>query len=765
MKHSPDNTLPVSPLRAAIALLSVIFAWGLLLPSIAAAGEPTLGFNRDIRPILSENCFYCHGPDPKHRDGKFRLDDRDSAIKKNAIVPGKPDSSELIKRINTADADDVMPPPKTHKTLTAAQKQTLRQWIAEGATYQKHWAFEPPVRAPLPNGGPGATGNAIDAFIVDRLKREGLTPSPEADRATLLRRLSFDLTGLPPTPEEIDAFVKDNAKDAYEKQVDRLLASPHYGEKMASAWLDLARYGDTNGYLHDLRRTGWPWRDWVIHAYNDDMPFDQFVIEQIAGDLLPGAKPEQVLATAFCRNHLITAEGGTIAAEYMNEYAADRVQTFTTAFLGLNFNCCRCHDHKFDPLPQADFYSLQAYFNSIGEKHLENDRALAYPPLIDIASPLAPAGPKVQVMVMHEAAKPTPTFVLNRGQYDQPDKTRPVTRRIPLVLGETPKDVPQNRLTLAQWLVSKDNPLLARVTVNRIWQQIFGTGLVKSVDDFGVQGEYPSHPELLDYLALEFRDGGGDAKAPAWSTKHILRLIVTSTTYRQTSTARADLAAKDPGNRLLGRFPRQRLSAEQIRDQALAIAGLLSPTLGGPPVLPYQPPGLWEERSNEGSNTKVYKRDSGESLYRRSLYTFWKRTCPPPSMSVFDVPDRTGCIVRRVATNTPLQALAVLNDEQFLECAKLLAARTLQESTTTRDRLTLMFRRATGRTPSDADLQTLESGLNKLLVRYRAAPDDAAALLKQGATAAPDKLDKAELAAWMLVANAVLNLDETLVRN
>ena len=682
------------------------------------------------------------------------------------IKPGDPSGSEVWKRINSSEADERMPPADSHKSLTAAQKDTIRRWIEQGARYQKHWSFEPPVRPQLPPSPGLPKGNVakvIDAFIRERLAKEGLAPSPEADPATLLRRVSLDLTGLPPTVEEINAFVADRSSDAYEKQVRRLLASPRFGEQMAAAWLDVARYGDTNGYLQDSRRTGWPWRDWVIRTFNDDMPFDQFVVEQLAGDLLPHAKPEQVLATAFCRNHPITAEGGSLAAEYLNEYAADRVQTVGTAFLGLSINCCRCHDHKFDPLTQEDFYSLEAYFNSTTEKHAENDQSPAYAPAIEIASPLIPKGEKAKVMVMHEAAKPTPTFVLKRGQYDQPDKTEQLSRRTPLVFGPTPSDAPANRLGLARWIVSVKNPLFARVAVNRIWQRMFGTGLVKTVDDFGVQGEYPVHPELLDYLAVEFREG--DGKCGPFSTKHLLTLIVTSAAYRQTSTGRADLAAKDPDDRLLGRFPRQRLSAEEIRDQALFAAGLLSPKLGGPAVLPYQPAGLWEERSNDGSNTKVYHRSEGESLYRRSLYTFWKRTCPPPLMTVFDAPDRLSCWARRSATNTPLQALATLNDEQFLECAKLLAARSLQEAKETRTRLTLLVRRATGRTPDEADLTTLEKGLGGLLARYRAAPADAEALLHQGATAAPAKLDKPELAAWMLVASAVLNLDTTLVRD
>lgn len=751
-------------------MLAIVILWcccGGPVATAQTAGERTLEFNRDIRPILSDKCFACHGFDAKQRQAGLRLDTAEGAhgtgaSGETAIRPGDLEGSQVWLRINDPDPEEQMPPPETRKTLSPEEKELIRRWIAQGAPYQNHWAFEKPRRSAVQSAG---SGHPIDELIVARLTPIGLMLSPEADRETLLRRLSLDLTGLPPSLEELDTFLNDPKPDAFDRQVDRLLASPRYGERMAASWLDAARYADTNGYLHDLKRTGWPWRDWVISAMNQDMPFDRFVIEQLAGDLLPDATPEQILATAFCRNHPITAEGGTIAAEYLNEYAADRVQAVASTFLGLNFNCCRCHDHKFDPLTQEDFYSLQAYFNSITEKHVENDQSAAYAPFLETASPLGSSSEKVKVMVMQEAAAPTPTFVLLRGQYDRPDGSRPVSRRTPRVFGSEHPAAMTNRLELARWLVSEENPLLARVTVNRHWQRIFGTGLVKTVDDFGVQGEYPSHPDLLDELAVEFRTGGAGGAANAWSTKHVVRWIVTSATYRQSSTSRADLVAKDPDNRLLSRFPRQRLSSEEIRDQALAASGWMSTRLGGEPVFPYQPAGLWEERSNEGSNTKVYQRSEGESLYRRSLYTFWKRTCPPPVMTVFDAPDRLNCAVRRAPTNTPLQALATLNDEQFLECARLLATRVLRDATETRDRLTQLFRRATGRTPTADQLQTLEKGLNDLLARFSTAPEDAATLLRQGASPVPDDLVKADLAAWMLVANAVLNLDETLMRD
>lgn len=742
----------------------------LLLAAVSPASaeeDRLLEYNRDVRPILSENCFACHGSDAKARKSGLRLDVREGAHGKAksgalAIVPGDPEASELWKRVSSADPDEMMPPPESHKELTVGEREVLKQWIRQGAKYEAHWAFLPPKRFSLPADAP----NAIDFLVRRKLAEAGLSPSPEANRETLLRRLSFDLTGLPPSLEELDAFISDESPRAYEKQVDRLLASPKFGEHMAAAWLDLARYSDSNGYLHDSLRTPWPWRDWVIAAFNKDMPFDQFVVEQLAGDLLPEAAQEQILATAFLRNHPITTEGGSLAPEYLNEYAADRVQTVGTVFLGLTFACCRCHDHKFDPLPQEDFYSLLSYFNSSTEGHMLNNRVTAFPPLIEIASPLASEGAKAKVMVMDEAPKPNPTFVLTRGSYDQPDKSRPVTRRPPSILGDSLEGQPDNRLGLARWLVSKENPLLARVTVNRFWQRIFGAGLVATVDDFGVQGGYPSHPELLDHLAVEFRDGPADDPAKAWSMKSFLRLIVTSSTYRQQSLIRVDLAPVDPDNRLLGRFPRIRLSSEQIRDAALFTSGLLSETMGGPPVRPYQPKGLWLETTNQpGSPTGRYVQGKGSDLYRRSLYTFHKRTLPPPTMTLFDAPDRTGCTAQRVPTNTPLQALATMNDVQHLECARLLATRTLQEPGSVREQLTRLFRRVTGRTPSLADLKILEDGLEELETRYRGAPGDAKALLKQGDAPPPEGIDQPALAAWMIIASTLLNLDETLVRD
>jgi len=735
----------------------------------AACHAQTLEFNRDIRPILADKCFACHGFDAAQRQAGLRLDQAEGAAQKlesgnRAIVAGSLDTSSAWQRIQTQSPDERMPPANSHKELTEVEKQKIKRWIQEGAKYQGHWSFEP-IRLPEPPAG--AAKNTVDGWIKDRLQRHGFQLSAAADRETLLRRLTLDLTGLPPSPEELDSFLNDSAPDAYDKQVDRLLASPAYSERMAMMWLDVARYGDTNGYLHDNLRTVWPWRDWVIRSFRQDQPFDQFVLEQLAGDQIENALPYQVLATTFCRHHLITTEGGTLAAEFLNDYAADRVQTLGSAFLGLSFNCCRCHDHKFDPITQDDFYSLQAYFNSTTEKHAENNGSAAFEPFLETTSPLLPDGEKVKVMVMREAPAPTKTFVLTRGQYDHPDAKRPVDRRPPqILLGGRAVDVP-TRLALAQWLTSDENPLLARVTVNRLWQRFFGKGIVNTLDDFGAQGEYPSHPELLDYLAYSFQHSDQFGGPHRWSVKHVVREIVTSETYNQLSRVRRDARELDPDNRWLAYFPRQRLTGEELRDEALFVSGLLSKAMGGPPVHPYQPEGLWEERGNEGSNTRVFVRSQGESLYRRSLYTFWKRTCPPPSMAVFDAPDRTLCVVRRNATNTPLQALATLNDEQFLECAKMLAVRTLMETpeaASIEQRLSAMFRRVTGKRPAKDELALLQKTLDASRARYQDHVDDAKTLLQQGVASVPESLDARDVAAWMLVANALLNLDQTLVR-
>jgi SAM-dependent methyltransferase len=630
-------------------------------PKPGAKDSARVDFTRDVRPILADVCFTCHGPDARKRKAGLRLDTAQGG--RGAVVPGKPGESELFKRITSADAREHMPPPKTGRKLSAAQVAVLKQWIEEGARWQTHWAYAAPRRQLLPAvGNPTWPRNAIDHFVLARLEKEGLAPSPEATRTTLVRRLSLDLTGLPPALEEVEAFVNDRRPDAYRRLVDRLLASPRFGERLAHDWLDSARYADSNGYQSDATRTMWPWRDWTVRALGAGMPFDQFTVEQIAGDLLPGAGVEQKIATGFHRNHMLNGEGGRVAEESRIDYVVDRVDTTATVWLGLTMGCARCHDHKYDPFTQKDYYRLFAYFNNLAESGAV-DRGGNAAPVLGLPTPAqvqkrkelqqqirdleaasktaAPAGKAEQqkqlkgkrdalaalersilnVMVMEDRPQPRQTHILVRGAWDRPGEK--VTAGVIDRLAPAPGGAPANRLGLARWLVSPDNPLTARVIVNRYWQLIFGTGLVKTSEDFGVQGEPPSHPELLDWLAVEFRESG-------WDLKHLLRLIVTSATYRQSSALTSRLGERDPDNRLLSRGPRYRLSSHTIRDQALALSGLLVERLGGPSVRPYQPAGIWEELS---FGRIRYVQDRGPNLYRRSLYTFWRRTVGRPTCS------------------------------------------------------------------------------------------------------------------------------------
>ncbi len=1044
---------------------------GLLMPRASAqqpAAKP-VDFNRDVRPILSDNCFACHGPDDKQRMARLRFDTKEGAMSKpGVIVPGDAAGSKLIRRITSKDPATRMPPADSGHSLTDAQIATLTRWVDEGARWSAHWAYQPITRSEPPAVADAAwPRNAIDRFVLARLQREGLRPSPEADRATLLRRVSLDLTGLPPTPQQLDAFLADRSPGAYEKQVDRLLASSHYGERLALMWLDLARYADTHGYHIDSHREMWPWRDWVIRAFNDNKPFDQFTVEQLAGDLLPNATTEQKIASGFNRNHMINFEGGAIPEEYQTEYVIDRLEATATTWMAMTLGCARCHSHKYDPLTQKEFYQFFAFFNTVSEEGLdgregnakpmlplptaeqkarqeelakaiaareaelkaepvtaaqadwekpftgrvaeamrdgltahypldgslsdisgryqhgttvkgdptfgngrvgrgvgfdgetqvsfgnvggfdrddrftfatwvkvdsnvpltwlhkaasESDRrgwdtffddlglvgiqhwagklnvrvvardpdqlihlrtkeripfgewhhvALAYdgtgraaglrlfvdgkPAAVEVlqdklvgscatAAPLRvgykPFGRPfkgqiddlrfydraltddemnhlairypvmvilsgvngkrtaneteqvrdyfltyaaseatrqqyaelkgwraqkkaldrsvVTTMVMDEMAKPRETFVLARGDYR--NKTEKVTPGVPAVLPPLPKDAPPTRLTLARWLVDPQHPLTARVAVNRFWQMVFGLGLVKTAEDFGSQGEPPTRPELLDYLASEFIQSG-------WDVKALLKLIVTSATYRQSSRVTIELRERDPENRLLARGPRSRLQAELVRDNALAVAGLLNEAVGGPSVLPYQPAGLWEEMAfGDGFSAQTYRQSHGRDLYRRSLYTFWKRTVPPASLLTFDAPDREKCVARRAVTNTPLQALVLLNDPTYVEASRALASRALSEGgRDVTSRLRYAFRLATARWPTAAEAGVLRELLAKQLAAYRRDGKAALALLKVGESPPDAKLDPTEAAAWTVVASAILNLDETITR-
>ncbi len=759
-------------------------------PKPAPKDTARLDFNRDVRPILSDACFACHGPDARKRKGDLRLDTEQG---RGVVVPGKPAESELFRRITATDLRQMMPPPKAGRKLSAAQVAVLKRWIEEGGRWQAHWAYVAPRRPPLPAVKDAAwPRNAIDHFILAKLAANGLAPSAEAARATLVRRLTLDLAGLPPTPQEVEAFVHDRRPDAYERLVDRLLATPRLGERLAYDWLDSARYADSNGYQSDGTRTMWPWRDWAVRAFNANLPFDQFTVEQLAGDLLPGATGEQKLATGFHRNHMLNGEGGRVAEESRVDYVVDRVDTTATVWLGLTLGCARCHDHKYDPFTMKDYYRLFAYFNNIAESGAV-DRGGNAAPVLPLPTPeqarkrealrtevrLLEGAVKqearrglrdalqrtlnarrsaltalersiVNVMVMEERPQPRATHVLVRGAWDRPgEKVSPGA----IESLAAAKDAPANRLGLARWLVSPGNPLTARVIVNRYWQLVFGTGLVKTAEDFGTQGEPPSHPELLDWLAVEFRESG-------WDVKRLLRLIVTSATYRQASAVPPGLRERDPDNRLLARGPRYRLSSHTIRDQALALSGLLVERLGGPSVRPYQPSGIWEEMS---FGRIRYAQDRGANLYRRSLYTFWRRTVGPTNL--FDTSARQVCVVRPSRTNTPVQALVTLNDVTYVEAARVMAQRVLGEAGKSEaERLEYAFRLATARRPDDREVAILARAHARLLAQYRADRPAAQKLLRAGESAVDTTRDPVELAAWTGLCSLILNLDEVITR-
>jgi mono/diheme cytochrome c family protein len=1028
------------PALAVVFRVSIVAAVSAFC-SAARADAPKIDFNREIRPILSNNCFKCHGPDEKERQAGLRLDKQEGAVAElpsgaKAVTPGQPAASSLVERITSADADAKMPPPASGKMLKPEEIEKLKRWVAEGAEYRGHWSFLPPVRVEPPQvKHEELVRTPVDRFLLARLEAEGLEPSPAADRVTLIRRVTLDLTGLPPTPVEVDALVADQSPGAYEKLVDRLLQSPRYGEHMARYWLDAARYGDTHGLHFDNERALWKYRDWVIDAFNRNLPFDRFTVDQLAGDLLPNPTPEQRIATGFNRCNVSTSEGGSINEEVLVRYAVDRVETTSTVFMGLTMGCCVCHDHKFDPLTQKDFYQLYAFFGSVAENAMDGN-ALAPPPIIkvptaeqetqqktlndqlaqvrtQIAAELAkveyvepnqptvsteakeyvwidddtpagakqeggwtfvsapspvlsgskastrksvglsqhfftgaqqglrvgegdklfayvyldpadkpkeimlqfndgswehrviwgedvipwgavnsasrlPAGPlpeagqwvrleveaakvglapgavingwaftqhdgtcfwdkagivtrtpqadqafdsqlaweayertqskstlpqplqeaikadatarkdeqKKQLrdyflenvygltrpvfdplhkqadelnkqltaldaaipttMIMAEAPQPRETFILIRGAYDKHGEK--VTAGTPAVLPPLKKDAPPTRLGLAQWLVDPAHPLTARVTVNRYWQQYFGNGIVKTAGDFGAQGEWPTHPELLDWLATEFIGSG-------WNIQHIQKLIVMSNAYQQSSRVTPQLLERDPENLLLARGPRFRMDAEVVRDSALAASGLLVEKLGGRSVKPYQPDGLWEAVGFLGSNTSIYKQDPGDALYRRSLYTFWKRTSPPASLTTFDAPSRETCTVRRPRTNTPLQALVLMNDKQYVEAARRLAERMMTEGgAAPEEQLAYGFRLATGRRPGSDEMAVLAGTLNAYLADYQANQEAAAKLLAVGDSKRNDSLNAIQLAARTMVANLILNLDETITK-
>ena len=737
-----------------------------------------IDFNYDVKPILSDKCFACHGPDIKKRQADFRLDNEEGAfraLKSNpahfAIVRENPEESVLVKRIFSEDPLFQMPPRESNLSLTEREKRILKQWIQDGAEYKKHWAFIPPQRPELPDITSDWGVNDIDRFILVKLQEVDLKPSSAADKERLIRRVSFDLTGLPPSLEQVDAFLKDDSPNAYEKLIDALLASTAYGERWANYWLDVSRYGDSHGYQDDLPRVMWPWRDWVIHAFNENLPYDQFVTWQLAGDLLPNATPEQILATGFNRNHKITQEGGAIPEEYRTEYVVDRTNTFGKAFLGISVECSRCHDHKYDPILQKDFYSIYAFFNKAREKGLINYGELPKPNIkitqADLNNILSFINGKtigakdtVKVMVMDDG-EPRRTFVLNRGAYDSPTEVEVFPSAPSAILPYDQAEFGSNRLGLAKWLFDPRNPLTSRIMVNRLWQEIFGMGIVATSENFGNQGSLPSHPELLDYLAVEFRENG-------WDIKYMLKLMVMSATYQQSSAASQELHEIDPQNVYLARSSRYRLSSEMIRDNILFSSGLLHQELGGPSVKPYQPEGLWESISVgiKGRGESTYIADKGEKLYRRSLYTYWRKTIPPPSMLIFDAPLKETCEVRRVRTSTPLQALNLLNDPQLLEASRVLGSMLVEMKEVPLDKkIALAFRRIISRHPQQQEVDILLQSYQEEFDRYTANPEEAIKFLQVGAYPQNASLDAIACASMMHVVSIIFNLDEAISKS
>jgi hypothetical protein len=766
-----------------------LIVWSSLLIGMPAAAADPPAYTRDVRPILAANCFKCHGPDQKKGGLDLQAYATATAELKSgerAVVPGKSTASEAVRRaLLPATEDDHMPPKGQ---LTATQIATLKAWINAGAKYEEHWAYLPPAKHDVSFSCTRAAWvrNPIDGYVLSRLEKEGLTPSPEAVKATLIRRASFDLTGLPPMPEEVDAFLADTSPNAYETVVDRLLASPHYGEHLARMWLDLARYADTNGYEKDERRTIWPYRDWVINAFNADLPFDRFTREQLAGDLLPNPTRDQRVATGFHRNSMTNTEGGTDDEEFRVAAVVDRVNTTMEAWLGLSFGCAQCHNHKYDPFSQVEYYRVFAVFNQTTDagRTLGPELPVPTPEQVkrqealkaaaDGAKKRSPAVAAVAgqtaarahadstaktrdsfrpltTLVLEESKKPRDTFVHVRGDFrNHGPKVEP---GIPSKLQPQSPPVATsglNRLQFSQWLVSRDNPLAARVFVNRLWARTFGKGLVETLEDFGVQGEPPSHPDLLDWLAVEFADGG-------WSVKHMMRLIVTSATYRQSSAMTPAFLEKDPANRLLARGPRFRLDAEAVRDNALTISGLLARSVGGPSVFPFQPDGVW---ANPYSGDKWAESKNGDQ-FRRGLYTFWRRTAPYAMFLSFDAPSREVACSRRPRTNTPLQALATLNDKAFVTCANALAKRVLAGGgTSDSERITFVFKCCVARTPSKAETDAVLKLLADARGRYSADAVGAKALAGE----LPKGVSSTDLAAWTVVANVLLNLDETVTK-
>lgn len=723
-----------------------------------------------VKPILSDRCYLCHGPDDGTREAGLRLDTKEGAfaaigenLDRHAIVSGDINTSQLVLKINHTDPDKLMPPITSNLSLTDYEKKILTKWIEQGAEWKEHWAFVPPTKKEIPKIlNSVLANNEIDFFIIHQMEKVGLTPSAKAAKENLIRRASFDIRGLPPTLNEIDDFINDKNANAYEKVIDAFLATEAYGEKMTSHWLDVARYADTHGYQDDLERVMWPWRDWVIHAYNKNLPYDQFIKWQLAGDLLPNATLEQIVATGFNRNHKITQEGGVIDEEYRVEYVMDRANTTATALMGLTMECARCHDHKYDPISQKEFYGFYGFFNKVDEKgRIEYDE-IPQPNLKitpkEIKESLTfihmpDSVKKVELMVMKDDAPNRKTFLLKRGAYDAPAEE--VSLGTPNIVLPFSNEFSQDRSGLADWFFDERNALTARVAVNRMWQQVFGRGIVATSADFGNQGALPSHPELLDWLAVTFREEG-------WDIKKMMKRMFLSNTYQQSSKITPELLEMDGENRYFARSSRNKLTSEMIRDNALAVSGLLVNKVGGPSVKPYQPEGLWEETTS-GQGLTQYFMDTGENQYRRSLYTFWKRTVPPPSMMTFDGASRDFCAVERQKTSTPLQALVMLNDPQLMEAAQTLAYTMLNTETMSEEEMLIaIFRKLTSRFPDKTEQEKLTQFLRDAENDFNKTKEEKVKIVLKRYN--NDTISPEKLYAFTVLTSLVINLDEAIIK-
>ena len=775
-----------------LVIISLTLPWVVLSDPAFASPLEVIDFNRDVRPLLAENCFQCHGPDAAAREADLRLDVRREAIQvrdgKAAVVPGQPTASTLYVRVTSADPGLRMPPEATGKTLSPDAVESLRRWIAAGAEYSRHWSLEPIRRPVLPDVRDASWAlSGLDRLVLAPLEHAGIAPSTPADRATLARRLSLDLLGLPPSPELVDRFAVDQHPDAYGQLVRHLLASPHFGERWGRHWLDQARYADSHGYTNDGARSMWPYRDWVIRAFNDDLPFDEFTVEQLAGDLLPEPTLAQRIATGFHRNTLINTEGGTKPDQFRVEQTKDRVDTTGVVWLGLTVGCAKCHAHKYDPIDQREYYQLFAFFNSTKDEN-SKEPLLVLPNAAqrtrlevlrnegtDLKKRIATQTGESQAdarerlkdvekeqtrlklllpttMVLEERDKPRPTHVLVRGDFLRLGET--VGAGVPAVLPSLEETATErrSRLDLARWLVRPDHPLTARVRVNRIWMRLFGRGLVETENDFGTQGSLPSHPKLLDWLASEFMDGG-------WSTKRLIETIVQSATYRQSSRTRPDLETIDPAGKFLARQSRLRVEAEIVRDLGLAASGLLEAQIGGASVYPLQPDGVYAFTQHD----KKWQVSPGANRYRRGMYTFFYRSAPHPMLTTFDVPRFNETCTQRARSNTPLQSLTMANDEAFFENAKALALRVLREisdSETAVARVRRMFRLCLGRVPQKQEVAELLDYLSRQRERLETRPDDAERLRPH----AGPVVASVDSAAWTAVARVLLNLDEFVTR-